>query len=91
MRGLTKNIGKPKTERNIILVDKTEIKRVLICRPNGRLGNLLLITPLVQEVEEMFPNCKIDLFVKGGLAPIIFENYPVVNKQSICLKNLLKI
>ena len=80
MRGLTKNIGKPKTERNIILVDKTEIKRVLICRPNGRLGNLLLITPLVKEVEEMFPNCKIDLFVKGGLAPIIFEKYKAVNK-----------
>ena len=80
MRGLTKNIGKPKTERDIILVDKTEIKRVLICRPNGRLGNLLLITPLVQEVEETFPNCKIDLFVKGGLAPIIIENYEVVNK-----------
>jgi heptosyltransferase-3 len=80
MRNLTKNIGKPKTERNIILVDKTEIKRVLICRPNGRLGNLLLISPLIQEVAEVFPNCKIDLFVKGTLAPIIFENYKVVNK-----------
>ncbi|WP_456315444.1 glycosyltransferase family 9 protein [Pseudomonas shirazensis] len=80
MRGLTKNIGKPKAERNIILVDKTEIKRVLICRPNGRLGNLLLITPLVQEVAETFPNCKIDLFVKGMLAPIIFENYEVIDK-----------
>lgn len=79
MRSLTKNIGKPKTELDIILVDKTEIKRVLICRPNGRLGNLLLITPLVQEVTEIFPNCKIDLFVKGTLAPIIFENYNSVN------------
>jgi ADP-heptose:LPS heptosyltransferase len=80
MRNLTKNIGKPKAEHDFILVDKNEIKRVLICRPNGRLGNLLLITPLVQEVSEMFPNCKIDLFVKGTLAPIIFENYDVVNK-----------
>lgn len=80
MRNLTKNIGKPKMQDDFILVDKAEIKKVLICRPNGRLGNLLLITPLVQEVAEMFPNCKIDLFVKGTLAPIIFENYPVVNK-----------
>lgn len=80
MRNLTKNIGKPKMEDDFILVDKTEIKRVLICRPNGRLGNLLLITPLVQEVSETFPNCKIDLFVKGTLAPIIFENYSVVGK-----------
>ncbi|WP_281235265.1 glycosyltransferase family 9 protein [Flavobacterium gelatinilyticum] len=81
MRGLTKNIGKQKTDYSIVLVDKTEIKRVLICRPNGRLGNLLLITPLVQEVSETFPNCKIDLFVKGTLAPIIFENYQVYNKS----------
>jgi ADP-heptose:LPS heptosyltransferase len=39
------------------------------------LGNLLLITPLVQDVIATFPDCKIDLFVKGGLAPIVFENY----------------
>ena len=80
MRNLTKNIGKPKSDQGIILVDKSEIKRVLICRPNGRLGNLLLITPLVQEVTEIFPNCKVDLFVKGRLAPIIFENYESINK-----------
>jgi ADP-heptose:LPS heptosyltransferase len=80
MRNLTKNIGKSKLDGSIFLVDKNEVKRVLICRPNGRLGNLLLITPLVQEVSEMFPNCKIDLFVKGTLAPIIFENYDHVYK-----------
>ena len=75
MRNLTKNIGKVKINQGIFLVDKNEIKRVLICRPNARLGNLLLISPLVQEVAETFPNCKIDLFVKGSLAPIIFKNY----------------
>ncbi|MDX6183891.1 glycosyltransferase family 9 protein [Flavobacterium sp. Fl-77] len=80
MRNLTKNIGKSKLDGSIFLVDKNDVKRVLICRPNGRLGNLLLITPLVQEVSEMFPNCKIDLFVKGTLAPIIFENYDHVAK-----------
>jgi ADP-heptose:LPS heptosyltransferase len=78
MRSITKNIGKAKSGQNIVLVDKTEIKRVLICRPNARLGNLLLITPLVQEVSEMFPNCKIDLFVKGTLAPIVFQQYDTI-------------
>lgn len=80
MRNLTKNVGKTNLQDDFILVDKSEIKKVLICRPNGRLGNLLLITPLVQEVSEMFPNCKIDLFVKGTLAPIIFEKYDTVDK-----------
>ena len=94
MRNLTKNIGKQRSEQNIVLVDRTKIKRVLICRPNARLGNLLLITPLVQEVEEMFPNCKVDLFVKGTLAPIIFEKYDSINKiidlPKKPFKNLLK-
>lgn len=53
--------------------------KILICRPNHRLGNLLLITPLLQEVSEIFPNCKIDLFVKGDLGPILFKNYKNVN------------
>jgi ADP-heptose:LPS heptosyltransferase len=77
---LTKNIGSSPTEITIPLTDKTKIKRVLISRPNQRLGNLLLITPLVQEVAATFPNCKIDLFVKGGLAPIIFENYENIHR-----------
>jgi ADP-heptose:LPS heptosyltransferase len=80
MRTLTKNIGKSNDEQGITLVNRNEIKRILICRPNARLGNLLLITPFVQELEETFPNCKIDLFVKGFLAPVIFENYNSVDR-----------
>ena len=78
-QGLTKNIGNSDKKQNFDLSQKIEIKRVLISRPNHRLGNLLLITPLVQEVERTFPDCKIDLFVKGGLAPIIFQNYKNIN------------
>ena len=79
MQSITKNIGSSHIKRNIDLTAKVEIKRILICRPNARLGNLLLITPLVQEVTATFPQCKIDLFVKGFLAPIIFKNYENIN------------
>ncbi len=72
MRRLTQNIGKsygdPKYNKDL------KIHRILISRPNHRLGNLLLLTPLVQEVMNTFPDSKIDLFVKGGLSPIIFKN-----------------
>lgn len=78
MRGITRKIGSRGLKENID--PKREIKHVLICRPNHRLGNLLLITPLVQEVTETFPNAKIDLFVKGGLGPIVFENYHQIDK-----------
>ncbi len=45
--------------------ERIEFKRILISRPNNRLGNQLMITLLIQEVEQILPDCKIDLFVKG--------------------------
>ena len=79
MRRLTKNVGASQFDQNIDLT-KVEFKKILICRPNPRLGNQLLITPLVQDVIATFPDCEIDLFVNGGLAPIIFQNYTNINR-----------
>lgn len=75
-RSLTRNIGtSTKNSVGYALQSKPDIRRVLICRPNHRLGNLLLTTPLVQEITETFPNAKIDLFIKGGAGSLIFRNY----------------
>lgn len=79
MFNLTKNIGHSDTSHKIHWNDET-IKRILICRPNNRLGNQLLISPLVEEVIEIFPDCKIDLFVRGGLSHILFENYKNIDQ-----------
>ena len=78
MHHLTKNIGSSHTQTVLKLGEKPIIKRVLITRPNHRLGNQLLLTPLVQEVIKTFPDCKIDLFVKGGVANLVFQNYEQV-------------
>lgn len=78
-RGITKNIrcaSAPKLKTDEIC----DFNRILIVRPNGRLGNLLMLTPLLQEIVSTFPQCKIDLFVKGFLAPILFKNYENVDK-----------
>lgn len=79
MHGITSGIGKS-SSTNIGKIDPIQVKKILISRPNHRLGNLLLITPLVQEVEKLFPNCKIDLFIKGNLGPIVFENYNSIDQ-----------
>lgn len=78
MHALTHNIGKKSITDMQKKADHFKIKRVLINRPNHRLGNMLLITPLVQEICNTFPDCTIDLFVKGKITPIIFQNYPQV-------------
>lgn len=61
-------------------VNTAETNRILICRPNHRLGNLLLVTPVLQEVIKMFPNSKIDLLVQGDAAPLIFKNYENIDR-----------
>lgn len=78
MRGLTKNVGK--SHAGAVVQKNIPIKKILISRPNHRLGNLLLLSPLVQEVIETFPNAKIDLFVKGGITPIIYKNYKNIDR-----------
>lgn len=80
MRSITKNIGNAYLEPTKGEIKITDIKRILIIRPNHRLGNQLLLTPLVQEVINTFKDCEIDLFVKGGVAHPVFENYSQINK-----------
>ena len=78
MHRVAEGIGKTNLSKGAI--DSNEVRRVLISRPNHRLGNQLLLTPLIQELTERFPGCKIDLFVKGSAGPIIFQNYRSVDR-----------
>lgn len=80
MTGITGKLGSSSREVNYGPIIKSEIKKILIVRPNHRLGNQLLISPLIQEIENVFPDSKVDLFVKGGLAPIIYRNYTGLDK-----------
>lgn len=80
MSSLTKRLGKTNEPKLGDLKNLDDVKRVLIVRTNHRLGNLLLITPIVQEVVSTFPNAKIDLIIQGGLGPVIFENYKEIDR-----------
>ncbi|WP_067149302.1 glycosyltransferase family 9 protein [Pseudotamlana agarivorans] len=80
MHALTKRVGASYVEPRKGDLHIKDIKKVLIIRPNHRLGNQLLLTPLVQEVIRTFPGCQVDLFVKGGVAHPVFENYKEVSE-----------
>ncbi len=45
-----------------------EIHRVLVIRPNHRLGNTLLLTPLLAELERTLPGSEIDVLAAGPAA-----------------------
>ena len=48
------------------------IHRVLICRPNHRLGNAVLISPLLAEIEALYPGAEIDLIAGGDATQELF-------------------
>lgn len=60
------------------------IHRVLICRPNHRLGNAVLISPLVAEVEALYPGAEIDVVSGGEAARMLFTDRFQV-RQVFCL------
>ena len=78
-RYLTSTLIKTKNEIPVAWPEGFEFKKILISRPNHRLGNLLLITPILEEIAINYPNCKVDIFAKGGLANILFSEYKNVN------------
>ncbi|HNP08707.1 MAG TPA: glycosyltransferase family 9 protein, partial [Cyclobacteriaceae bacterium] len=80
MRAFTDRIGNTKSELPLDSGKKIEVNSILITRPNHRLGNQMLITPLLKEMERVFPNSRIDLLVKGDLGKAIFKNFGNVNK-----------
>ena len=75
-------------------IDKQNVKRILVTRPNHRLGNQLLISPLIQVIESEFPNSKIDLLVNGNLSKILYKNYSnvehIFDLPKKPFKNLIK-
>lgn len=75
MRRITRRLGHSRLDTSAIQDSQKSIRRVLICRPNHRLGNQLLIMPLVTEVTNTLPHAQIDLFVKGPVAPVLFREY----------------
>ena len=44
------------------------IDRILVTRPNHRLGNVVLLTPLLADLQRAYPDACIDLLVSGDIA-----------------------
>jgi ADP-heptose:LPS heptosyltransferase len=54
------------------------VRRIAVLRPNHRIGNTLLLTPLVQELMARFPGAQIDVVTACGETTAVFEHYEAV-------------
>ncbi|HVS77186.1 MAG TPA: glycosyltransferase family 9 protein, partial [Steroidobacteraceae bacterium] len=53
---------------------------ILICRPNTRLGNTLLITPLIEEIEAALPSARVEILTACPVAHDVFREFPSVRR-----------
>src|SRR5690606_1143438 len=77
LKKITEDLGKSSHKNLTPHHQPLAINRILITAPNHRVGNQLLLTPLVEEVQQLFPKASIELFVKGTVAPTLFKTYGI--------------
>lgn len=82
-RLLRSTLGRGEAEAPAVL-PATGIFRILVCRSSHSLGNTLLLTPLLQEIEALWPGAEIDIVSRNPIAPEIFRNYASV-RHVFCL------
>jgi heptosyltransferase-3 len=54
------------------------IHRILICHVSHTLGNTLLLTPLLRELEDIYPGAEVDVVTRSPVADKIFGNFRCV-------------
>jgi len=50
------------------------IHRIVVCRPNHRLGNAMLISPLIAEIEALYPGAEIDIVAAGHASEALYAS-----------------
>lgn len=64
-------------EFNQNTIDIINVKKILVICPNNSLSKKILITPLLQELNQVFPEASVSLLLRGDNCRKIFENYHV--------------
>ncbi len=68
-------VKKDPIDANSVLIPHRGIHRILVCRPNHRLGNTLLLTPLIAELEKHYRGAEIDILCESGIAREVFAKF----------------
>ena len=75
-----RTLGPTPVSSNAEPLPRRGIHRVLVCRVSHTLGNTLLITPLIQEIEQVFPGCEIDIVTRSQAGAAIFGQFDRVRR-----------
>jgi heptosyltransferase-3 len=57
-----------------------DVRSILVCRINGRMGNTLFLTPLIRHLHTLLPEAAIDVAVANARAPELLGDMPGVRQ-----------
>ncbi len=72
------------------LIDPETIHSVFVIRINYRIGNMLMVTPLIQALEKELPHARIDLLVGAAYTKVFFEGFKQIDNIYDFPRKLLK-
>lgn len=79
-RGLMRlMLGKP-AEPSTQPLSRHGIFRILVCHVSHTLGNALLLTPLIQELEATYPGAQIDILTRSQVGHALYGHYDRVSQ-----------
>lgn len=65
------------------------IHRILLVKVSHTLGNTLLLTPLLQELEARFPGAEVDIVTRSPVADALFAGFPNVRRIHLVPRHVL--
>jgi ADP-heptose:LPS heptosyltransferase len=66
--------------RTAVRLDPSDVRRILVVRMNGRMGNTLFLTPLLSALHDVMPNAAIDVFSTYPDAADLLRGMPGLRK-----------
>jgi heptosyltransferase-3 len=66
-----------------------DVRRVLLVRPNFRIGNTLIASPLVLALRHRFPGAQID-FLSGDKTAVLLANLPLSTVHSVSSRFIIR-
>ncbi|WP_426285036.1 glycosyltransferase family 9 protein [Luteibacter sp. E-22] len=66
------------------------IQRILVCRPNHRLGNTVLLTSLMGEIERHFPGAEVDVLGSGEATRSVLGGFATIGELFLLDRRALR-
>lgn len=74
-RALMRSVSTPGSGEPHAPLPRDGVFRILVCRVSHSLGNTLLLTPLLRELETVYPGAEVDVVTRSPVARDVFSGF----------------